>query len=61
MSPPHLLAGGLLDLAEHLGSIGDSAAAAPAVEEARTIGEKLGCRPLLDRAGRLGAGLPVTT
>ena len=59
MSPPHLLAGGLLDLAEHLGSVGDPAAAL-ALEEARTIGERLGCRPLLDRAGRLASGQPVT-
>jgi hypothetical protein len=59
MSPPHLLARGLLDLAEHLGSVGDPAAAL-ALEEARTIGERLGCRPLLDRAGRLASGQPVT-
>jgi hypothetical protein len=59
MSPPHLLGSGLLDLAEYVGSVGDSTAAALAVEEARTIGERLGCLPLLDRADRGASGLPA--
>ena len=52
-SPPHLLAHGLLDHAAHLLEQGDDAAAAVAVAEAREIGERLGCRPVLDRADRL--------
>ena len=50
VSPPHLLAGGLLDHAAYLLEQGDDAAAAVAVAEAREIGERLGCRPVLDRA-----------
>ena len=50
VSPPQLLAGGLLDHAAYLLEQGDDAAAAVAVAEAREIGERLGCRPVLDRA-----------
>jgi class 3 adenylate cyclase/tetratricopeptide (TPR) repeat protein len=53
MSPPHLLAHGLLDHATYLTSQGDDAAAAVAVAEARDIGARLGCRPVLDRADAL--------
>ena len=52
-SPPHLLAYGLLDHAAYLSEQGDEAGAAVAVAEAREIGERLGCRPVLDRADRL--------
>jgi tetratricopeptide (TPR) repeat protein len=52
-SPPHLLAHGLLDHAAYLLEQGDDAAAAVAVAEAREIGERLGCRPVLDRADHL--------
>jgi hypothetical protein len=52
-SPPHLLAHGLLDHATYLTSQGDDAAAAVAVAEARDIGARLGCRPVLDRADAL--------
>jgi class 3 adenylate cyclase/tetratricopeptide (TPR) repeat protein len=52
-SPPHLLALGLLDHAELLAAHGDLAAAATALAEAREIGERLGCRPVLDRAEAL--------
>jgi ATP/maltotriose-dependent transcriptional regulator MalT len=55
MSPPHLLAGGLLDRAEYLIGAGDAMAAAIDVADARAIGERLGCRPLLDRAAALSA------
>jgi class 3 adenylate cyclase/predicted ATPase len=47
---PYHLAHGLLDHARYLLSRGDGDAAAQAFEEARTIGRRLGCRPLLDRA-----------
>ena len=53
ISPPHLLAHGLLDHAEYLAAHGDPAGAAAAVDEAREIGERLGCRPVLDRADAL--------
>ncbi len=52
-SPPHLLAHGLLDHARLLATHGDRAGAAAAVDEAREIGERLGCRPVLDRAEAL--------
>ena len=55
MSPPHLLAQGLLDHAEYLATHGDPAGAAAAVDEARTIGERLGCRPVVARAEAAGA------
>jgi class 3 adenylate cyclase/predicted ATPase len=47
---PYHLAHGLLDHARYLVSRGDGDAAAQAVDEARAIGRRLGCRPLLDRA-----------
>jgi hypothetical protein len=53
MSPPHLLAGGLLDRADYLIGAGDVMAAAIDVADARAIGQRLGCRPLLDRAAAL--------
>jgi hypothetical protein len=46
---PYHLAHGLLDQAEYLTRHGD-AAAASAVDEARAIGTRLRCQPLLDRA-----------
>jgi tetratricopeptide (TPR) repeat protein len=60
MSPPHLLAGGLLDRAEYLIGAGDAMAAAIDVADAQAIGGRLGCRPLLDRAAALSVDrLPV--
>jgi hypothetical protein len=50
LSTPYHLAHGLLDHAEYLARQGDGDAAALAVEEARTIGHRLRCQPLLDRA-----------
>jgi class 3 adenylate cyclase/predicted ATPase len=47
---PYHLAHGLLDHARYLVSRGDGDAAAQTVDEARAIGRRLGCRPLLDRA-----------
>ena len=53
-STPYHLAGGLLDQAGHLTGLGD-AAAALAIDEAREIGTRLRCQPLLDRAADMGA------
>jgi class 3 adenylate cyclase/tetratricopeptide (TPR) repeat protein len=52
-STPYHLAHGLLDHAEYLARQGDGDAAAAAIEEARTIGHRLRCQPLLDRAGTI--------
>jgi hypothetical protein len=49
-STPYHLAQGLLDQAEYLARRGDGDAAALAIEEARAIGHRLRCQPLLDRA-----------
>jgi class 3 adenylate cyclase/tetratricopeptide (TPR) repeat protein len=50
LSTPYHLAHGLLDHAAYLTGLGDTAAAAVAIDEARAIGRRLRCRPLLDRA-----------
>ena len=47
---PYHLAHGLLDHAEYYQRHGEGDAAAPAIDEARAIGARLRCRPLLDRA-----------
>jgi class 3 adenylate cyclase/tetratricopeptide (TPR) repeat protein len=47
---PYHLAHGLLDHADYLARHGGTDAAAQAVAEARDIGRRLRCRPLLDRA-----------
>jgi hypothetical protein len=64
MSPPHLFAQGLLDHAEYLAGHGDLVGAAAAVDEARAIGVRLGCRPVVARAEGLsasvGASAPAT-
>jgi predicted ATPase len=58
-STPYHLAHGLLDQADYLAGL-DSGAAEAAISEARDIGERLRCRPLLDRAGSLaGAASPA--
>jgi class 3 adenylate cyclase/tetratricopeptide (TPR) repeat protein len=49
-STPYHLAHGLLDHAQHLSRWGDADAAAAAAGEARDIGFRLRCQPLLDRA-----------
>jgi len=51
LSTPYHLAHGLLDHAAYLTQLGDAEAAAPATGEARDIGRRLRCQPLLDRAG----------
>jgi class 3 adenylate cyclase len=50
---PYHLAHGLLDHAQFLLGQGDADAAALAIEEARHIGDRLRCQPLLDRAVKL--------
>jgi hypothetical protein len=57
-STPYHLAHGLLDHAQYLLSHGDAGAAAPAVTEARDIGRRLRCQPLLDRASELSPATP---
>jgi class 3 adenylate cyclase/tetratricopeptide (TPR) repeat protein len=63
-STPYHLAHGLLDHAEYLARHGNTAAAVPAIEEARDIARRLRCQPLLDRADAidercLTAGVPA--
>jgi class 3 adenylate cyclase/tetratricopeptide (TPR) repeat protein len=58
-STPYHLAHGLLDHAQYLLAHGDAAAAALAVEEARGIGDRLHCQPLLDRAVKLDPATAV--
>jgi hypothetical protein len=53
LGTPYHLAHGLLDQARCLQRQGDSQAAELAIEEAREIGRRLRCEPLLDRAGTL--------
>ena len=57
-STPFHLAHGLLDRAECLIRHADPAAASLAVEEARDIGHRLRCQPLLDRADALERAQP---
>ena len=52
-STPYHLAHGLLDHAGYLTLHGDADAAAEAIDEARVIGRRLRCQPLLDRADDL--------
>ena len=49
-STPYHLAHGLLDYADYLSRLGDDEAATAAIGEARGIGQRLACQPLLDRA-----------
>ncbi len=58
LSTPYHLAHGLLDYAEFLQHRGNAEDAAAAVEEARSIAERLRCQPLLDRAADLTAAEP---
>jgi class 3 adenylate cyclase/tetratricopeptide (TPR) repeat protein len=58
---PYHLAHALLDLAAHLGRHGDPAQAGAAVDEARAIAERLGARPLQDRATRSEEALRVAS
>jgi hypothetical protein len=53
LSTPFHLAHGLLDQAAYLTGLGDNIAAAQAIDEAKSIGRRLRCQPLLDRAAAL--------
>jgi hypothetical protein len=53
---PYHLSQALLDHADRLAGVGERDAAAGLLEEARTIAERLGARPVLARAERLAAG-----
>jgi hypothetical protein len=57
-STPYHLAYGLLDHAGYLSRQGDAEAAALAIDEARTIGRRLRCQPLLDRADEIEEAKP---
>jgi class 3 adenylate cyclase/tetratricopeptide (TPR) repeat protein len=57
-STPYHLAYGLLDHAGYLTRQGDAEAAALAIDEARTIGRRLRCQPLLDRADEIEEAKP---
>ena len=57
-STPYHLAHGLLDYAQHLLRQGDADAAEPVTDEARDIGRRLRCQPLLDRAGDMTPAEP---
>ncbi|MBA2456706.1 MAG: hypothetical protein H0V48_09245 [Nocardioidaceae bacterium] len=50
LGSPYHLAVGLLDRAEHLASNGDPEAAEPLAAEADAIAQRLGAKPLIDRA-----------
>jgi tetratricopeptide (TPR) repeat protein len=55
---PYYLAHGLLDQARYLMRRDDAEAAAPAIAEARDIGQRLRCPPLLDRADAIEGAKP---
>jgi len=59
-STPYHLAHGLLDHAADLTARGDAQAAAAAIGEATSIAARLGCQPLLDRAGSIQSARPRT-
>jgi predicted amidophosphoribosyltransferase len=59
-STPYHLAHGLLDQAAHLLRTNEDEAAAAAISEAADIGERLRCRPLLDRADTFQPARPQT-
>jgi hypothetical protein len=59
-STPYHLAHGLLDHAQHLIRLGDDEAATAAIGEARGIGQRLACQPLLDRADTTQPATPRT-
>jgi tetratricopeptide (TPR) repeat protein len=58
---PYHLAHGLLDQAGQLAQSGDLDAAAQAVAEARDIGARLRCQPLIARASDLEIAVPSST
>lgn len=58
LSTPYHLAHGLLDHAHYLTRMHDGEAAEAALGEARDIGARLRCQPLLDRAADLTPARP---
>jgi len=58
LSTPYHLAHGLLDHAQFLARRHDAGAAAIAIAEARDIGQRLRCQPLLDRADAIEHAQP---
>jgi outer membrane PBP1 activator LpoA protein len=58
---PYHLAHGLLDHAQYLLGHGDADAAAVAIDEARDIGQRLRCEPLLDRVANLDPATPAAS
>ena len=59
-STPYHLAHGLLDHAAHRAARGDTEAATAATGEARSIAQRLGCQPLMDRAETIQLARPRT-
>jgi class 3 adenylate cyclase/tetratricopeptide (TPR) repeat protein len=57
---PYHLAWGLLDLADYLSSVGETAPAAEAVAEAREIATRLGVQPILDHVAQRDTGAAIT-
>ena len=58
LGQPYHLAHGLLDHAQYLMRQDDAEAAAIAIQEARDIGQRLRCQPLLDRADAIERAKP---
>jgi hypothetical protein len=58
LSRPYYLAHGLLDHARYLMRQDDAKAAVIAIQEARGIGQRLRCQPLLDRADAIERAKP---
>ncbi|MGH9171169.1 MAG: hypothetical protein ACRD0Z_09910, partial [Acidimicrobiales bacterium] len=61
VASPYHLAHGLLDHASYLAHSGDTGACTAAVAEAREIGLRLSCPPLVERADRLAKELVSST
>jgi predicted ATPase len=60
-STPYHLAHGLLDHAQYLLGQGDVSSAVLGIEQARDIGDRLRCQPLLDRVANLDPATPAAS